>query len=105
MYREIGRDYGLVDGDIEARPMGQNGVDIIFSPRALTVFDHSIECKKHAQVHIPAEFVKHYKKYKDDKSLKLLFSENNHSEPLVTMRAEDFMFIIEELLSLQEKDA
>lgn len=104
MYREIGRLYGLVDGDIEARPMGQAGVDIIFSPRALEVFNHSVECKKHAAVRIPAEFISHYKKYKDDASLKLLFSENNRSEPLVTMLAEDFMFILEELLNLQQKD-
>lgn len=103
MYREVGKDCGLVDGDIEPRPMGQNGVDLILSPRALEVFNHSIECKKHAQVRIPSEFAKHYKKYKDDKSLKLLFSENNHSEPLVTMQAVDFMKLIEEIIKLNEQ--
>ena len=83
--------------------MGQSGVDIIFQPAGKTVFNQKIECKKHAAVQIPRFFKEHYAKYKNDDTLKLLFSENNHSEPLVTMRAEDFMDIVEELLNLQEK--
>lgn len=94
MYRMLGKNYSLTDGDIESRPMGQAGTDLILSPAAKVIFNHSIECKKHAQVHIPAEFAKHYKKYKQDKSLKLLFSENNNSKTLVTMMAEDFMSLL-----------
>ncbi len=105
MYREIGKNYELVDGDVESRPMGQAGVDIIFSPRALSVFNHSIESKKHAAVRIPFHFKEHYKKYEKDSTLKVLFSENNRDQTLVTLRAEDFMFIIEELLNLQEKNS
>lgn len=103
MYREVGRHYGLVDDDIKATPMGQSGVDILFSPAAKAVFNHSVECKKHAAVRIPYFFADHYKKYKDDDTLKILFSENNRSEPLVTLRAEDFMLLVEELLNLQER--
>lgn len=103
MYRTIGRQYGLQDGDIKAAPMGQSGVDVIFSPAAKSVFNHSVECKKHAAVRIPYHFKEHYKKYGADSTLKLLFSENNRDQPLVTMRAEDFMFLVEELLNLQEK--
>ncbi len=83
--------------------MGQTGVDIIFSPAARDVFNHDIECKKHAQVRIPAEFKKHYKKYKDKPSLKLLFSENNYSEALVTLQAKDFMVLLNRILDLEEK--
>lgn len=104
MYRGVGRQYGLADDDVKPAVMGQTGVDIIFSPAGKEVFNHSIECKKHAAVRIPYFFAEHYKKYKGDSTLKLLFSENNRSEPLVTMRAEDFMNLVEELLSLQEKN-
>jgi hypothetical protein len=105
MYRDVGRQYGLQDDDVKATPMGQSGVDILFSPAARAVFNHSIECKKHAAVRIPYFFKEHYKKYENDSTLKLLFSENNRDQTLVTMRAEDFMFLIEELLNLQQKDA
>jgi len=102
MYRELGKKRRLVEDDIKAAPMGQKGVDIIFSPAAKAIFNHDIECKKHAQVRIPAEFKKHYKKYKDQTSLKLLFSENNNSEALVTMQAKDFMTLLERILYLEE---
>lgn len=103
MYRNVGKSYGLHEEDVKAAVMGQTGVDIVFSPAARSVFNHSIECKKHAAVRIPAHFKEHYKKYAKDNTLKLLFSENNRDQTLVTMRAEDFMFLVEELLNLQEK--
>lgn len=103
MYRAVGRHHNLIDDDIKATPMGQSGVDILFSPLAKSVFNHSIECKKHAAVRIPFHFAEHYKKYKDDTSLKLLFSENNRSEPLVTMRAEDFMKLVSNILVLEQE--
>ena len=105
MYRTVGRQYGLQDDDIKAAQMGATGVDIVFSPAAKAVFNHSIEAKKHAAVRIPFHFKEHYKKYEKDSTLKLLFSENNRDQTLVTLRAEDFMFIIEELLNLQEKNS
>ena len=98
LYRVLGAKHGLVDGDIESRGMGQQGVDIIFSPAALKLFNHEIECKKHRQVRVPALFKEHFKKYKDTPALKLLFHEDNYSEPLVTMRAIDFIQLIGELI-------
>lgn len=103
LYRILGNCRGLEDGDIESRPMGQNGVDIILSPAAKKLFNHSIECKKHAAVKIPAEFKKHHQKYKDDGSLVLLYSENNRDQPLVTMKAEEFLGIIDNLLTWEHK--
>lgn len=95
LYRKVGLKYGLVDGDIEGRQMGGTGVDIIFSPRALNLFPHLIECKKHRKVSVPTLFVEHFDKYKDDKKLKLLFHENDRAPALVTMRAEDFLEMFE----------
>jgi hypothetical protein len=97
MYRELGKGLQLEDGDIESRGMGQQGTDIIFSPKALYVFDHDIECKKHKAVSVPKLFEEHYKKYKDNNHLKLLFHENDRSEALVTMRASDFLALLAKL--------
>ena len=99
MYREVGKQVQLVDGDIEGRTMGVAGVDIIFSPAAKSVINHEIECKKHRKVGVPTEFAKHYAKYKDTPALKLLFHENDRSEPLVTMKATDFMSLLEKVIN------
>lgn len=85
--------------------MGQQGTDLILSPAAQGLFDHSIECKKHSRVNASTRFEEHYEKYEDDDSLKLLYHENDRSETLVTLRADDFLGIIEELIYLQNKDA
>ena len=36
----------LEEGDIESRPMGSGGVDLMMSPRARKAFPISVECKK-----------------------------------------------------------
>jgi hypothetical protein len=104
MYRAIGKCYGLQDDDIESRGMGQQGVDIILTPRARDVFNHQVECKKHKRVAVPTHFEEHYAKYRDTMGLKLLYHENDRSPALVTLRVEDFMSILEELIHLQHKD-
>lgn len=102
MYREIGKTYGLADGDIESRGMGQAGTDLIFSPSAQKHFDHAVECKKHRRVVVPTLFEEHYAKYKDTPALKLLYSENDRSDALVTLKAVDFMHLLK-LLAEHEK--
>jgi hypothetical protein len=101
MYRIVGKRQGLVDADIESRGMGQQGTDIILSPAAQALFNHSIECKKHKRVVVPKLFEEHFEKYKNAPTLKLLFHENDRSEPLVTMQAVDFMALLERLLETQ----
>lgn len=103
MYRTIGKVHGLVDADIESRGMGQQGEDIIFSPRAKELTDHSIECKKHRRVVVPRLFKEHFDKYKDTPSLKLLFHSNNNAEALVTLQAKEFLSLVERLLKLEEE--
>lgn len=103
MYREISKSRGLVDEDIESIGMGQKGVDIIFSPRAKEIFNHNIECKKHRKVSIVNLFEKHFEKYKNTSALKLLFHENDRSDPLVTMQAKDIILLFNKILELEDK--
>lgn len=91
--RSLGKAFGLVDGDgdIESRGMGQSGCDLILSPAAEKVFPFDIECKNRESLNVTSTFWKHYKKYQDRPTLKLLVHSRNHSEPLVTIRWEDFV--------------
>jgi hypothetical protein len=94
-FRDIGQQFGLVDGDIESRGMGQNGEDVIFSPAAQRVFGKlAIECKNHEALNVVGTFWQHAPKYFPD-STPLLVTKKNRTEPLVTLRLEDFMLILE----------
>lgn len=97
--RAIGKKFNIVDGDIESLGMGQNGVDLILSPAALKVFDLSIECKNVETLNVHGEFWKHYEKYKDNESQKLLVHTKNRFDPLVTMRLTDFIRLLEKSIS------
>jgi hypothetical protein len=92
--RIIGKDYGLVDGDIESRGMGQAGVDLILSPAAKKVMDLAVECKNVERLQVVPTFNEHYEKYKNEPSLKLLVHGKNRTEPLVTMRFEEFVNLL-----------
>lgn len=87
--RRIGAKHGLVDEDIESRGMGQNGTDLIISPAAKKCFNFAIECKNVEKLNVPTVFFEHFEKY-PDATLKLLVHCRNRSEPLVTLRLEDF---------------
>lgn len=103
MYRAVGAKWGLEDGDIEGRQMGGIGVDIVFSPAAQGIFDHEVECKKHRRVAVSRLFEEHLEKYESTKSLKLLFHENDRSNTLVTMKAADFISLVDQLHDLKYK--
>jgi len=47
---ELGRIFELEEGDVESRPMGSGGVDIMLSPAAKRKFPFSVECK-HTRKH------------------------------------------------------
>lgn len=93
--RELGRPYGLVDGDIESRGMGQNGVDVILSPAAQRVFDLLVECKNTEALSVVTTFLTHYNKYASQPGLKLLIHSRNNVKPLVTMQFTDFLNLLE----------
>lgn len=103
MFRAVGKDYGLEDGDIEGRPMGQNGVDIILSPKAMGFFRIQAECKKMRRVVVPTQFAEHYAKYETTASTKVLFSENDRGIPLATLKAEDLLGLYRQLFKLEEE--
>lgn len=90
--REIGKNFGLVDDDIQSTVMGISGVDITLSPAAKKVFgDLACEAKNREQMNVVSTFWQHWQKYKT--SLCLLISKKNHTQPLVTLKLDDFMKI------------
>lgn len=96
-FRYIGSKKGLEDDDVLSRGMGQNGVDVMFSPAASKVFGKiSIEAKNHEKLNVVGVFWQHYNKYKE--TLVLLCHKRNRTEPLVTLRLSDFMAIYERSL-------
>ena len=98
--REIGKDFGLVAGDVNSTGMGQTGVDVLLSPAAHKVFPFDIECKMRESLVVPTVFYEHYDAYASRATLKLLIhSRNRLPEPLVTMRLCDFLTIYTALIS------
>ncbi len=89
---------GLEDADIQSRGMGQAGEDVIVSPAARKVIDWDIEAKNVECLNVTTTFWKHFEKYSNKPSLKLLIHTKNRSEPLVTMRFDDFLEIFKRTL-------
>jgi len=88
--RRIGERYGLEDGDVESRPMGCSGVDIILSPTAKKIFPFSIEAKNQESLNVVKEFTKHHAKYADHR-MNMLIHCKNRTESMVTMKWKDFL--------------
>lgn len=97
--REIGKQHGLVDDDIKSTTMGESGVDIQLSPAARRVVDLAIECKNVEKLNVVGVFIEHFTKYASQPSLKLLVHSRNHTEPMVTMRWDDFIPLLERVAS------
>lgn len=88
--RGLCKAYEIVeDADIESRGMGQQGEDIIISPRARQFINYYIEAKNVENLNVHTVFTEHYEKYKN-KGLALLVHTKNRSVPLVTLTWEDF---------------
>ena len=95
VFREIGiRLFQLKDGDVEPRPMGQAGVDVIFSPEAKNRFPFDIECKNVEKLNIVGEYNLHHRQYEKTNNVKLLVHGKNQSKTLVTLSLEDFFFLL-----------
>jgi hypothetical protein len=76
--------------------MGQAGEDVILSPTAKRLFNLCIECKNVESLNTIKVFCDHYTKYAAIPALKLLIHKRNRTEPLVTLRWEDLLRIIDE---------
>lgn len=96
--RAIGAKHGLEDDDVVSTGMGQSGVDIQLSPQARRLFNLAIECKSVEALSVVKVFCDHYKRYKDQPSLKLLAHKRNRTEPMVTLLWSDFLRMFEETI-------
>jgi len=73
------------DGDIESRPMGQSGTDIILRGDARKKFPYGVECKNVEALSIWKALTQ-----AEVYGRPLLFFTRNHTPKYVAMRAEEF---------------
>lgn len=77
------------DEDIEPRPMGQSGVDVILRGEAKNIFPFSIECKNQESWNVH-KWIKQTKQNEKDGTDWLLVCKRNKSKPVVILDAETF---------------
>jgi len=80
---------GLDPEDLESRPMGSQGEDIIMGKQSRTIFPYSIECKNQEAVNV-------WKAYEQAESNcgkyePLVVIKRNRSKPLVLVEAQYFI--------------
>lgn len=87
------------DGDIESRPMGQAGRDVILRGKALEKFIfHGIECKARESLNIWQALAQ----AEEHGGKPIVFFKRNRSETFVALKADDFFELYE--LALEEID-
>lgn len=85
------------DGDIESRPMGQSGSDIILRGEAKRLFPFGVECKNVESLSI-WKALKQAEEYGNP----LLFLTRNRTPKYVAMRADEFFKMYQELLEVND---
>jgi hypothetical protein len=100
--RELGKQHGLEDADFTSAIMGTSGVDLIISPAGKKVLDLSIEAKNVEALNVMTTFYKHYEKYKDQPSLKVLVHSKNRTEPLITLQFKDFIALLTKSIAYEK---
>jgi hypothetical protein len=93
------------DGDIEPRPMGQNGRDVILRGKAKELFIfHGIECKNQESFGIWAALAQ----AEEHGGKPIVFFKRNHSETYVALKADDFFDLyklaLKEIIDGEERD-
>jgi hypothetical protein len=87
----------MKDGDIESRPMGQAGRDVILRGEALKKFIfHGIECKARETLNIWQALAQ----AEEHGGKPIVFFKRNRSETYVALKADDFFELYE--LALEE---
>jgi hypothetical protein len=75
------------DGDIESRPMGQSGRDVILRGKAKEMFIfHGIECKARESLNIWQALAQ----AEEHGGKPIVFFKRNHSETYAVVKADDF---------------
>jgi hypothetical protein len=80
---------GLDEEDLESRPMGSQGEDIILGKLSRNQFPYSIECKNQEAVNIWKAYAQAEENCKGYEPLVVI--KRNRSKPLVLMDAEHFV--------------
>jgi len=79
----------LDEEDLESRPMGSQGEDIILGKQSREVFPYSIECKNQEKVNVWESYSQAVENSKDYEPV-VVIKRNNH-KPLVVVDAEYFI--------------
>jgi len=74
--------------DLESRPMGSGGEDIIMGKQSREVFPYSIECKNQEAVNVWKAYAQAEQNCKGYEPLVVI--KRNHHKPLVLIDAEHF---------------
>lgn len=83
------------DEDIEPRPMGQSGVDVVLRGDAKNIFPFSIECKNQESWSMHS-WIDQAKQNEKPNTAWLLICKRNQNKPVAVMDAELFFKIIKE---------
>jgi len=88
---------GLDQEDIESRPMGSQGEDIILGKQSRQLFPFSVECKNQEAVNVWKAYEQAFENCKWYEPLVVI--KRNRTKPLVVMDAQKFV----ELLNKNEE--
>ena len=86
------------DQNIESRPMGQAGTDIILRGQAKRLFNFAVENKSQEKKSIPFTWIEQAKSNIGDFKTWLLFVKRKGEKPVVIMDAEEFFDMYNDLL-------
>ena len=85
---------GMDEEDMESRPMGSQGEDIIMGKLSRNKFPYSIECKNQESVNVWKAYAQAQENCKSYEPLVVI--KRNRSKPLVLVDAEHFVSLFEE---------
>ena len=93
------------DGDIESRPMGQSGRDVILRGKAKEMFIfHGIECKARESLNIWQALAQ----AEEHGGKPIVFFKRNRSETYAVVKADDFFELyklaLKEIMNGEERD-
>ena len=83
---------GLDREDLESRPMGSQGEDIILGKQSREIFPYSVECKNQEAVNVWKAYEQASENCKGYEPLVVI--KRNRHKPLVVMDAEKFVQLI-----------
>ena len=91
---------GLDEEDMESRPMGSQGEDIIMGRLSRNRFPYSIECKNQEAVNVWKAYAQAEENCRGYEPLVVI--KRNRSKPLVLVEAEHFVGLFKEELNEEE---